>query len=53
MNYVKATVLAILTGDESIKDKKQTTLTARHLFALARYKGIGWGLLRWYAEMTK
>ncbi|MEM3836071.1 PaRep2b protein [Pyrobaculum sp.] len=43
----KATVLAVLANDESIRGRKGTaTLTARHLFALARHKGIGWELLR-------
>ena len=50
LNDVKAVVLAALTGDESIKGKEQVTLTARHLFAFARYKGIGWDLLWWYAR---
>ena len=51
---VKAAVLAALTGDGSLKGKRGVaTLTAKHLFALARYKGIGWDLLRWYAEIKR
>ena len=54
LNYdAKAAVLAALVGDESIKGKKKAMLTAKHLFALARYKGIGWELLRWYAEVVR
>ncbi|MEM0463913.1 PaRep2b protein [Pyrobaculum sp.] len=49
LNYEKAAVLAALTGDESLRGKKRATLTAKHLFAMARIKGVGWGLLRWYA----
>ena len=45
----KAAVLAALTGDESLKGKNKTSLTAKHLFALAKIKDIGWDLLRWYA----
>ncbi|ABP51804.1 paREP2b [Pyrobaculum arsenaticum DSM 13514] len=48
----KAAVLAALTGDESLRGRKGVvTLTAKHLFAMARIKGVGWGLLRWYAEV--
>ena len=54
LNDEKALVLAALTGDESLRGKRGVvTLTARHLFALAKYKGIGWDLLRWYAEVMK
>ena len=42
-------MLAVLTSDESIKGEEKVTLTAKHLFALARYRGIGWDLLWWYA----
>ncbi|WP_333639005.1 PaRep2b protein [Pyrobaculum aerophilum] len=50
LNYEKAAILAALTGDELLKGKKGTvTLTARHLFAMARIKDVGWELLRWYA----
>ena len=48
----RALVLAALTGDDSLKGRTgSATLTAKHLFALARYKGIGWDLLRWYAKV--
>ena len=53
LDYEKAAVLAILTSDESIKGKKQVTLYARHLLALAKYKGVGWELLRWYAKVMR
>ncbi|AFA38267.1 PaRep2b protein [Pyrobaculum oguniense TE7] len=47
----RADVLAALTGDESLKGKDKATLRAKHLFALAKIKGVGWQLLRWYAEV--
>ncbi|MEM0277520.1 PaRep2b protein [Pyrobaculum sp.] len=48
----KAAVLATLTGDETLKGKKDVvTLYAKHLFALAKIKGVGWKLLGWYAEV--
>lgn len=47
----RAIVLAALTNDESIKKKRGfMTLTAMRFFALVRYKGVGWDLLRWYAR---
>ena len=46
-------VKATLTGDELIKGKKKVTLTARHLLVLARYKGIGWDILWWYAKVMR
>lgn len=50
LNEEKAAVLAALTGDESLRGRKgKVSLTAKHLLALARYKGVGWGLLWWYA----
>nr|WP_258870344.1 PaRep2b protein [Pyrobaculum aerophilum] len=50
----KAAVLAALTGYQTIRGKRGTvTLYAKHLFALAKYKGVGWGLLRWYAEVMR
>ncbi|MEM1570648.1 PaRep2b protein, partial [Pyrobaculum sp.] len=49
-DYEKAAVLAALTGDESLRGREGiVTLTAKHLFAMAKIKGAGWGLLRWYA----
>ncbi|RFA97739.1 hypothetical protein CGL51_02145 [Pyrobaculum aerophilum] len=54
LNDERAAVLAVLTGDNSIRGKRgNKPLYARHLFALAKYKGVGWELLRWYAEMVK
>ena len=50
LDYEKAAVLAALTGDESLRGREGiVTLTAKHLFALTKIKGAGWGLLRWYA----
>lgn len=50
LDYEKAAVLAALTGDESLRGREGiVTLTAKHLFAMAKIKGAGWGLLRWYA----
>ncbi|MEM0484029.1 MAG: PaRep2b protein, partial [Pyrobaculum sp.] len=50
----RALVLAALLGDGSIKGKRgDVTLYSKHLFALARLTGIGWELLRWYAEVMK
>ena len=49
LNEERGVVLAALTGDESLKKKKGTAmLTAKHLLALVRFKGIGWNLLKWY-----
>lgn len=43
-------IWADLTGDKSLKERKGVAaLTAKHLFAMASIKGVGWGLLRWYA----
>ncbi len=54
LNDEKALVLAALLGDGAIREKRGSiTLTARHLLALAKYKGAGWELLRWYAEVMK
>ncbi|WP_258870422.1 PaRep2b protein [Pyrobaculum aerophilum] len=54
LNDEKALVLAVLIGDKAIREKRGSiTLTARHLFALAELKGVGWGLLRWYAEAMR
>ncbi|ABP49909.1 PaRep2b protein [Pyrobaculum arsenaticum] len=48
----KAAVLAALTGDVSLKGKKGVAaFFPKHLFALAKIKGVGWVLLRWYAEV--
>jgi len=50
----RAAVLAALTGDQTIRGKRGTvTLYAKHLFALAKYRGVGWELLRWYAEVMR
>ncbi|MEM0485214.1 MAG: PaRep2b protein, partial [Pyrobaculum sp.] len=50
----RALVLAALLGDKTIREKKNVVvLFARHLFALARLKGVGWELLRWYAGVVK
>ncbi|MEM0484932.1 MAG: PaRep2b protein, partial [Pyrobaculum sp.] len=50
----KAAVLAALTGDKTIRGKRGAMrLYAKHLFALARLKGVGWELLRWYAEVMR
>ncbi|WP_258870175.1 PaRep2b protein [Pyrobaculum aerophilum] len=39
----KALVLAALTGDETIKGKRDAvSFHAKHLFALAKYKGVRW-----------
>ncbi|AAL63568.1 paREP2b [Pyrobaculum aerophilum str. IM2] len=52
LNEEKAIVLVALTGDETIKKKRGSVqLSAKHLFALARLRGIGWELLRWYTEV--
>ena len=51
LNEGRAAVLATLTGDEKLKGKRGSwELTAKHLFALAKYKGVGWELLWWYAK---
>ena len=47
----KAAVLAALTGDDKLRGKDKATLSAKHLFALAKIKGVGWELLKWYAEV--
>ena len=53
LDYEKAAVLATLTGDGSLKGKKGVvTLSAKHLFALAQYRGTGWDLLWWYVKVT-
>ena len=50
----RAAVLAALTGDESLKGRRGVAaLFAKHLLALARYKGVGWDLLKWYADVMK
>ncbi|WP_258871793.1 PaRep2b protein [Pyrobaculum aerophilum] len=49
----RALVLAVLLNDKTIKEKGRVALSAKHLFALARLKGVGWELLRWYAEVMK
>ncbi|RFA95838.1 hypothetical protein CGL51_06740 [Pyrobaculum aerophilum] len=50
----KAVVLAALLNDKTIREKRNTaTLSAGHLFALAKYRGVGWELLRWYAEVMR
>ncbi|MCY0890434.1 MULTISPECIES: PaRep2b protein [Pyrobaculum] len=52
LNNEKAAVFSTITCDEKLKGKKGVaTLTAKHIFALAKYKGVGWQLLRWYAEV--
>ncbi|AFA40186.1 PaRep2b protein [Pyrobaculum oguniense TE7] len=52
LNRERAAVLAALTGDESLKGKKGVAaFFPKHLFALAKIKGVGWVLLRWYAEV--
>ncbi|WP_333638687.1 PaRep2b protein [Pyrobaculum aerophilum] len=54
LNDERAITLATLLGDGAIGEKRGSiTLTARHLLALAKYKGAGWELLRWYAEVMK
>ncbi|MEM0484239.1 MAG: PaRep2b protein [Pyrobaculum sp.] len=54
LNEEKAPVLAALTGYQTIRGKRGTvTLYAKHLFALAKYRGVGWELLRWYAEVMR
>ncbi|MEM0276145.1 PaRep2b protein [Pyrobaculum sp.] len=53
LDYEKAAVLAALTGDENLKERKRTTLTAKHFFALTKYVGIGWNLLWWYVEAAE
>ncbi|AFA39908.1 PaRep2b protein [Pyrobaculum oguniense TE7] len=41
-SYEKAAVLAALTGDDRLKGKKGVAaLYAKHLFALAKIKGVG------------
>ncbi|MEM4792842.1 MAG: PaRep2b protein [Pyrobaculum sp.] len=47
----RAAVLAALTGDGELREKKHAALHATHLFAMAKIKGIGWPLLKWYAEV--
>ncbi|AFA38660.1 PaRep2b protein [Pyrobaculum oguniense TE7] len=52
LNEEKAAVLAALTGDGKLRGKEGVAeLTAKHLFALAKIKDVGWKLLRWYAEV--
>ena len=52
LNYERAAVLAALTGDEKLKGKRGSrNLTTKHLLAFAKYKGVGWELLWWYAKM--
>ena len=49
----RALVLATLTGDETLREKRGTvSLYASHLLALAKYKGVGWELLYWYIKAT-
>ena len=52
LNEERAAVLAALTGDETLRGRKGVvTLSAKHLFALAKIKDVGWELLKWYAEV--
>ncbi|AFA40143.1 PaRep2b protein [Pyrobaculum oguniense TE7] len=51
LNKERAAVLAALTGDNELRRKKRTTLHATHLIALVKIKGVGWPLLKWYAEV--
>ena len=52
LNEERSAVLAALTGDEKLKGRKGSkNLFAKHLFALAKYKGVGWALLWWYAKV--
>ncbi len=54
INEERALVLAALTGDEAIKGKRDViSLYASNLFALAKYKGVGWKLLQWYSEVMR
>ena len=54
LNDEKALMMTALLGDKAIMGKKgHITLSAKHLFALARFKGVGWELLRWYTEAMK
>ncbi|MCX8136479.1 PaRep2b protein [Pyrobaculum aerophilum] len=54
LNDERALVLTALLADKAIRGKKgHMTLYAKHLFALARFKGVGWQLLRWYAEVMR
>ncbi|MCX8138022.1 PaRep2b protein, partial [Pyrobaculum aerophilum] len=54
LNDERALALAALLDDETIRGKRNVvTLYAKHLFALAKLKGVGWGLLRWYAEVMR
>ncbi|MCX8137095.1 PaRep2b protein, partial [Pyrobaculum aerophilum] len=54
LNDERALMMAALVNDETIRGKRNTvSLYAKHLFALAKYKGVGWELLRWYAEVMK
>jgi len=54
LNDEKALMMTALLGDKAIMGKKgHMTLSAKHLFALARLRGIGWELLRWYAEVMR
>ncbi|WP_258870402.1 PaRep2b protein [Pyrobaculum aerophilum] len=47
-------VLAALLNDKTIRRKRGAMrLYAKHLFALAKYRGVGWELLRWYAEVMR
>ncbi|RFA95129.1 hypothetical protein CGL51_08265 [Pyrobaculum aerophilum] len=52
LNDERALVIAALTGDETIKEKRgNVVLTTNHLLALVKYEGIGWKLLWWYASV--
>ncbi|MCX8137850.1 PaRep2b protein, partial [Pyrobaculum aerophilum] len=54
LNDEKILVLAALLGDKAIRGKRgAVALYAKHLLALARLKGVGWELLRWYAEVMR
>ncbi|WP_181933470.1 PaRep2b protein [Pyrobaculum aerophilum] len=52
LNDERALALAVLLGDETIRGKRGTvSLYTSNLLALARLKGVGWELLKWYAEV--
>ncbi|WP_333639182.1 PaRep2b protein [Pyrobaculum aerophilum] len=52
LNDERALVIAALTGDEIVKEKRgNVVLTTNHLLALVKYEGIGWKLLWWYASV--
>ncbi|WP_309544141.1 PaRep2b protein [Pyrobaculum aerophilum] len=54
LNDERALALAALLDDETIRGKRNVvTLYAKHLFALARLKGVGWELLSWYAGVMR